>query len=76
MPLSVAPSSDADAACHPAGRRAVERTSLPIRDHQPRRSRAAVRDLGDSEKLVAGDRVYAIGTPRGLDRTVSSGIAT
>ncbi len=30
--------------------------------------------LGDSEIIKAGQRVYAIGTPIGLERTVSSGI--
>ncbi|MCA8951812.1 MAG: trypsin-like peptidase domain-containing protein [Planctomycetes bacterium] len=30
--------------------------------------------LGDSNAMQTGDRVYAIGTPIGLDRTVSSGI--
>jgi serine protease Do len=32
--------------------------------------------LGDSEKVRAGDRVFAIGTPIGLERTVSSGIVS
>jgi serine protease Do len=32
--------------------------------------------LGDSEKVRAGDRVYAIGTPIGLERTVSAGIVS
>jgi serine protease Do len=32
--------------------------------------------LGDSEKLRVGDRVYAIGTPIGLERTVSNGIVS
>jgi serine protease Do len=30
--------------------------------------------IGDSNKMKVGDRVYAIGTPIGLERTVSSGI--
>lgn len=30
--------------------------------------------IGDSEKVKAGDAVYAIGTPIGLERSVSSGI--
>lgn len=32
--------------------------------------------LGDSEDVVVGQRVYAIGTPIGLERTVSSGIVS
>ena len=32
--------------------------------------------LGDSEVVRAGQRVYAIGTPIGLERTVSSGIVS
>ena len=32
--------------------------------------------LGDSEEVAVGDRVYAIGAPIGLDRTVSSGIVS
>lgn len=32
--------------------------------------------LGDSERVRAGDRVYAIGTPIGLERTVSAGIVS
>ncbi len=32
--------------------------------------------IGDSEKVKAGDRVYAIGTPIGLERSVSSGIVS
>jgi serine protease Do len=32
--------------------------------------------LGDSDLLRAGDRVYAIGTPIGLERTVSNGIVS
>ena len=30
--------------------------------------------IGDSEKMKVGDKVYAIGTPIGLERTVSAGI--
>jgi len=30
--------------------------------------------IGDSNKMKVGDKVYAIGTPIGLERTVSSGI--
>ncbi len=32
--------------------------------------------LGASEKMQVGDRVYAIGTPIGLERTVSNGIVS
>jgi serine protease Do len=32
--------------------------------------------LGDSDKMKVGDRVYAIGTPIGLERTVSNGIVS
>src|SRR5690606_34241049 len=32
--------------------------------------------VGDSEKVEVGDTVYGIGTPIGLDRTVSSGIVS
>ena len=32
--------------------------------------------LGDSDLVRAGDRVYAIGTPIGLERTVSNGIVS
>jgi serine protease Do len=32
--------------------------------------------FGDSEKLKSGERVYAIGTPIGLERTVSMGIVS
>jgi len=32
--------------------------------------------IGDSEGVKTGDRVYAIGTPIGLERTVSSGIVS
>lgn len=32
--------------------------------------------LGDSDKLRVGDRVYAVGTPIGLERTVSNGIVS
>lgn len=32
--------------------------------------------LGDSDEVKVGDRVYAIGTPIGLERTVSNGIVS
>lgn len=32
--------------------------------------------MGDSESVAVGERVYAIGTPIGLERTVSSGIVS
>jgi len=32
--------------------------------------------LGDSDQVKVGDRVYAIGTPIGLERTVSAGIVS
>ena len=32
--------------------------------------------VGDSEKVKVGHKVYAIGTPIGLERTVSSGIVS
>lgn len=49
-------------------------TDLAVIQIDPPRTGLTVIPLGDSEKLVVGQKVLAIGNPFGLDRTLTTGI--
>lgn len=47
---------------------------LDLAELEKRRLKFAHADFGDSDRLFAGETVYAVGTPHGLTRTVTRGI--
>ena len=49
-------------------------TDLAVIKIEPPREGLTVVPLGDSEKLVVGQKVLAIGNPFGLDRTLTTGV--